>query len=371
MSEADADVEGGRGLAAAAVDLVDRYRVPIGLVALVVLLRPLLAHPWLLDYGGVATTVLIWMLFVAAFNLLFGFTGLLSFGHAMFLGFGMYGAAIAVSVFSLPYLVGAAAGVGIAAAVGYGLGRLIVHKGEIYFAMLTLASAEAIYFVVNRNPFGVTGGSNGISQNALPPWIETYRGQKSLVAFGASIDWYWVVAAVFLLSMLVLWQVLRSPFGRSLVAVRENEDLARAMGVDTDRYKVASFTVSGAFAAVAGALLEITNQGAAIETFAALTSGNAVLMAVLGGVNHFFGPLAGVFVWRFAEEYLTDFETLVLPLSEVPLVTVELAGVLSYWRFFLGALFVLVVIVSPKEGVWGAVLDAAARVRDRLAEVRR
>jgi branched-chain amino acid transport system permease protein len=363
------DVESGRGAAVALFDLLVRYRVPLGLVALVVFLRPLLAHPWLLDYGGVATTVLIWMLFVAAFNLLFGFTGLLSFGHAMFLGFGMYGAAIAVSMFSLPYLVGAFAGVALAAGVGYLLGRLIVRKGEIYFAMLTLATAEAVYFIVNRNPFGLTGGSNGISQNALPAWIETYRGQKSLVAFGASLDWYWAVAVVFLLSMLVLWQLLRSPFGRSLVAVRENEELARAMGVDTDRYKVASFTVSGAFAAVAGALLEITNQGAAIETFAALTSGNAVLMAVLGGVNHFFGPVAGVFVWRFAEEYLTDFETLVLPLSEVPLVTVELAGVLSYWRFFLGALFVVVVLVSPKEGVWGAVLGVAGRVRDRLAEV--
>jgi branched-chain amino acid transport system permease protein len=369
MSEADAET-GGR-TATALVEGLDRYRVPLGLVVLVVALRPALAHPWLLDYGGVATTVLIWMLFVAAFNLLFGFTGLLSFGHAMFLGFGMYGAAIAVSMFALPYLLGAAAGVAFAAAVGYFLGRLIVHKGEIYFAMLTLATAEAIYFVVNRNPFGLTGGSNGISQNTLPPWIETYRGQKNLVAFGASLDWYWVVAAVFLVAMIVLWQVIRSPFGRSLVAVRENENLARAMGVDTDRYKVVSFTVSGVFAAVAGALLEITDQGAAIETFAALTSGNAVLMAVLGGVNHFFGPIAGVFVWRFAEEYLTNFETLVLPLSEVPLVTVELAGVLSYWRFFLGALFVVVVVVSPKEGVWGAVLSAVGRVRERLTEVRR
>ncbi|MFB6122729.1 MAG: branched-chain amino acid ABC transporter permease [Haloferacaceae archaeon] len=350
---------------------LSRYRVPIGLLVLVVALRPVVAHQWLLGFGQIATSMLIWMLFVAAFNLLFGFTGLLSFGHAMFFGFGMYGVAIAVARLDLPFVVGAVVGVAFAAAFGNLLGRLIVEKGEIYFAMLTLAVGEAVYFVVNKDPFGLTGGSNGISQNALPPWVETFRGQKSVVLPFAEIEWYWVVAVVFLVCMLALWQLLRSPFGRSLVAVRENEGLARAMGMNTDRYKIASFTASGALAAVAGVLLEINSQGASIETFDVMTSGDAVLMAVLGGINYFFGPIAGVFVWQFTGSYLSSFRMLNLPTTEMALVSVDVSGVLQYWRFLLGALFVAVVLLSPKDGIWGALRDGVRAVTARVREVRR
>jgi branched-chain amino acid transport system permease protein len=350
------------------VSLAGRYRVPIGLIVLVLFLRPLVSQPWALGFGRIAATMLIWMLFVASFNLLFGFTGLLSFGHAMFFGFGTYGVAIAVSRFSLPFVAGAVVGIAFASAFGYLLGRLIVNKGEIYFAMLTLAVAQAVYFVANQNPYELTGGSNGIT-GTVPPWIETYRGETTVVLGGLSVDWYWAVAAVFLICALGLWQVLRSPFGRSLIAVRENEALARAMGVDTERYKIASFTMSGALAAVAGALLAISDQGAALETLGVLTSGDAVLMAVLGGVNYFFGPLAGVFVWLFAEDYLTDFEVLYFPLREFVLVSVDLSGVLEYWRFLLGGLFVVIVLLSPKDGVWGflrGLVTRVARVGERL-----
>jgi branched-chain amino acid transport system permease protein len=320
----------------------------------------------MLGYRQIATTLLIWMLFVAAFNLLFGFTGLLSFGQAMFFGFGMYGAAIGSARFGLPFLVGAAVGVAFAAAFGYVVGRLIVRKGEIYFAMLTLAISEAVYFVVNRNPGGLTGGSNGITGDTLPAWIETYRGQARVVLGAVGFDWYWLVAAVFLAAMLGLWQVVRSPVGHTFLAIRENEALARAMGVDTERYKVLSFVLSAVFAAVAGVLLAINNQGAAIETFSVFTSGDAVLMAVLGGTNYFFGPVAGAFTWLFAEDYLTDFAVLALPVAEYPLVTVDLSGVLSYWRFFLGLLFVVIVLISPRDGLWGFLRGLADRAYGRL-----
>ena len=346
--------------------IVRRYRVPIGLLLVVLLLRPVVAHPWMLGFGQIATTMLIWILFVAAFNLLFGYTGLLSFGHAMFFGFGMYGVAIGLSRFDLPFVVGAAIGIAVAAAVGHLLGRLIVDRGEIYFAMLTLAVAQAVHFIANRDPGGLTGGSNGITQGTLPPWVETFRGQASLVFGGVEFDWYWGVAAVFLVSMLGLWQLLRSPFGRSLMAIRENEPLARAMGINAYRYKVASFTASGALAGIAGALLEINDQGAALATFAVTTSGDAVLMAILGGVNYFFGPVAGVIAWFFAEDYLTDFAVLHLPLAEFSLVSIDLSGVLQYWRFFMGALFVIIVILSPKNGIWGFVRGIASRLVARL-----
>jgi len=350
-------------------DRLGPYRVPLGLLALVVLLRPLVGHPWVLGYQQIATTMLVWMLFVAAFNLLFGFTGLLSFGHAMFLGCGLYGAAIGTTAFDLPLVVGVAVGVLLGGLSANLLGRLIVDRGEIYFAMLTLAAAQAVYFLALRDPYGLTGGSNGISQGTLPGWIETFRGQMTVTAGVVEFDWYWVVAAVFLVCMVGLWQLLRSPFGRSLIAIRENQDLARAMGIDAKRYKVASFTVSGALSAVAGSLLLITNQGAAIENLEPLTSGKAVLMAVLGGVNYFFGPVIGAFIWLFSSDYLESFETLQFPLQELTLVSVDLSGVLIYWRFLLGALFVVVVLLAPTEGAWGALRRAAGRLRRRYEEV--
>ncbi|WP_440988673.1 branched-chain amino acid ABC transporter permease [Haloarchaeobius baliensis] len=346
-----------------------RYRVPIGLFLVVALLRPVVSHPALLGYEAIASTILIWMVFVAAFNLLFGYTGLLSFGHAMFLGFGMYAAAIGVSgraaAPELPFFVAAAIGVAVAATVGYLLGRLTVEKGEIYFAFLTLAVAQAVEFTANRNPLNLTGGSNGVTQDVLPSFVESTRGQLVVVLGGTTIDWYWFVSVVFLGSMLALWQVVRSPFGRSLVAIRENDDLARAMGVDTKRYKVQAFTISAAFSALAGAVLMVNNYGASQETLGVVTSGDTVLMAVLGGVRYFFGPIAGVFVWQFAEDFLSDFEVL-----SVAGASVDLSGVLTHWHFLLGALFVVLVVVAPLEGIWGYLRDGARAVYVRLKGVR-
>ncbi|MEF8775883.1 MAG: branched-chain amino acid ABC transporter permease [Haloarculaceae archaeon] len=364
----------GRKRARKAPSLLQRYRIPIGLVLLVVLLRPVVANDLLLGYEAVATRMLIMMLFVAAFNLLFGFTGLLSFGHAMFLGFGMYITAIAVvhglpglpAGGSLTFVAGAILSLLAVAVFSYLLGKLIVQKGEIYFAMLTLAVSQAIYFVVLRDPGGLTGGSNGLTGGALPNFVEQVRGKISVQAVGLSVDWYWVVAVVVLLALLAMWQVLRSPFGRTLVAIRENEQLARAMGVDTARYKVWSLTFSGTFAALAGVLLEIHNSGAAIEDLSVITSGDTVLMAVLGGIQYFFGPIAGTFTWLFAEDFLTDFEVLHVPTADLAVVSVDLSTILGYWQFFLGALFVVVVLTSPQDGIWGYIRAIPGRIRGRV-----
>ncbi|WP_227355800.1 branched-chain amino acid ABC transporter permease [Haladaptatus salinisoli] len=335
------------------VSSIRRFSVPIGLFLIVGLLRPLVSHPLLLGYGQIATTMLIWMLFVASFNLLLGYTGMLSFGHAIFLGAGAYGVAIGIAKFSAPYAIAAPAAIVGAGVIAYLIARLIVSKGEIYFAMLTLAFAKAVHFLANYNPMGLTGGAQGLSGETLPAFIQTYRGQVLVNLSGFSVSWYYVVGLVFLVSMLALWQIVRSPFGRSLVAIRENEELALAMGMNTRRYKVWAFTLSGVFASLAGALIEINNQGASLSLLSVQTSGDAILMTVLGGANYFFGPLAGVFMWLFAEDYLTNFETLYLPLAEFSVVSVELSGLLDYWQFLLGLLFVIAVLVSPREGLWG------------------
>ncbi len=355
----------------------ERYRVPIGLAVLVLVLRPVVSSDLLLGYDAIASRMLIMVVLVAAFNLLFGFTGLLSFGHAMFLGFGLYVPAILVleGVWfldpggTLTFFVGTLLALLSVGVYSYLLGRLIVDMGEIYFALLTLAFSQAIYFVVLRDPYGLTGGSNGLTRGTLPGFVEQTRGKISIEAFGLAVDWYWAVGVVFLLAMLALWQIVRSPFGRSLIAIRENEALARAMGVNTTRYKVWSVTFSGVFSAVAGVLLMIQSSGAAIENLSPFTSGDTVLMAVLGGVNYFFGPVVGAIVWLFTEDYLTSFEVWHFPLAEATLVSVRLDDLLVYWQFLLGALFVIVVMTAPEEGIWGYVRSAGAWVRERAEEV--
>jgi branched-chain amino acid transport system permease protein len=376
--ESGETVEGVDGVPVDSASFLAKYKVPIGLVVFVALLRPVIASDAVLGYNAIANTMLITILFVAAFNLLFGFAGLLSFGHAMFLGFGVYVTAI-VTMNGLPglpaggtltFLVGAVLALAFSAAFSYLLGLFIVRKGEIYFAMLTLAVSQAVYFIALRDPGGLTGGSNGLTGGTLPAFVEQTRGEIEVVLGGLSVDWYWVVGVVFLLAMLALWQVLRSPFGRTLIAIRENEALARAMGIDVARYKVVALTLSGTFAALAGVLLEVNDNGAAIENLNVTTSGDVVLMAVLGGIHFFFGPIAGAFTWLFAEDFLTGFETLALPLAEVPMVTLDLTGLLQYWQFLLGALFVVVVMTSPKNGIWGFVRGGAARVRSVVEGVR-
>ena len=330
-------------------------QVPIGLIAVAVLLRPVVAHDLMLGYPQIASSILIWMLIVASFNVLMGYTGLLSFGHAMFMGIGTYSVAIGLSSFDVPFVLAAPLGILISGTIAYLMGRLIAHKGEIYFAMLTLAFAKSAHFIANYDPGGLTGGTTGLADGTLPAWIETSRGFTYVTFGGGRLEWYWFVAIAFVVGMLLMWQLVRSPFGRTLVAIRENESLARAMGVDVRRYKVWAFTFASAFAAFGGVLLEVNNQGATLSELSIITSGDIIIMAVLGGANYFFGPLAGTFVWMFVEEYLADFHTLVLPLTELPLVTLEVSGLLVYWQFFLGLLFVIAVLIAPREGIFGLI----------------
>jgi branched-chain amino acid transport system permease protein len=345
-------------------ETIRTLRVPAGLVAIGLLIRPFLG----LTIGSeqIATTILIWMLFAASFNLLFGYVGLLSFGHAMFLGTGVYVTAIGISVFGLPFSLLTLLGIVIASALAYAIGRITVRYGEIYFAMLTLAFAMGIHFIVNSNPYGLTGGSDGLRSGTTPEWITSFRGQRAidvdwyvdlLSLLGLEPSYYWFVAAVFVATMLLLWQVVRSPFGRTLVAIRDNEDLARAMGISTNRYKVWAFTLSGGFSAIAGALLMISNYGAAVANFGPETSANVLLMTIFGGANLFFGPLVGALSWFGVRELLQSIEVLQLPI----LGAIEIGAVVSYWQFFFGLAFVLVILVSPRDGLWGYIRGYAVK----------
>jgi branched-chain amino acid transport system permease protein len=343
-----------------------RYRIPIALVLLVVLLRPVVSSNLLAGYGQIANTMLIWMLFVSGFNLLFGFTGLLSFGHALFLGMGMYSIGIGLAKFSVPFFVAAPIGLILTALVAYAIVKLIVTKGEIYFAMLTIAFGQAGWFIVNFNPGGLTNGSDGMT-GVLPAWIETFRGQQVVTFLPDMInDFYFLLGAVVLVMFLLLWQILRSPFGRTLIAIRENDELARSLGVNTTRYKVTSFVMSALFAAVAGILLAISDSGAVLATLHWSISGDAVLMAVLGGMSYFAGPIVGVFTWLLTEDLLTAFEVFKVPFVGIEY---EMSDLLTHWRFLLGLLILLIIMSAPKTGLWGLLKNGATRIGDRIAEV--
>lgn len=323
----------------------------VALVAFVVVLPDIAGS--LMGFRSVASNILIWMLFAVAFNILLGYAGVLSFGHAMFLGGSMYIVAItmrelgpAMIVLGFPL---ALAVVGLAA---YGIGRLIVQKGEIYFALLTIAFGEVVWYIANSDPGGLTGGNDGLSSGMMPPLLDAFRGKIQVVLGPIQFPVYWVVGVLFIVGVYLLFRVARSPFGRTIRVINENEQLARSIGVDTYRYKVQTFVISAVFSAVAGAMLVIVNQSVATSQLTWRTSGEVVIMSVLGGISSFVGPMVGVFLWYSAEYSLSGMSTI--------------GELRHFWRFGLGFLFVVVVLLAPEKGAYGATKQGINWALDRL-----
>ncbi|HET7400494.1 MAG TPA: branched-chain amino acid ABC transporter permease [Usitatibacter sp.] len=256
-------------------------------------------------------------LFACAFNLLIGFGGLLSFGHAMFLGMASYFAAYlaksgvnleTVTIFSHPFTLGwhmaplspalaivvAVAGT---ALLGYVAGLLAIKRQGIYFAMITLALAQMVFFFCLQAPF--TGGEDGIQ--AVP------RG-KLFGVWDLKNDMlmYYVVMAVFAAGVLLIYRIIHSPFGQVLKAIRENEPRAISIGYRTERYKLAAFVLSAALAGLAGATKAIAFQNASLTDVQWQMSGEVVLMTLLGGMGTVFGPVVGAFVIVAMQFYLSD-----------------------------------------------------------------
>jgi len=323
----------------------------IGLVGFVIVL-PTVAGS-LMGFRGVASNILIWMLFAVAFNLLLGYAGLLSFGHAMFLGGSMYIVAITMRVLGTGMIVlGFPLALLVMGLVAYGIGRLIVQKGEIYFALLTIAFGEIVWYIANTNPGGLTGGNDGISSGIQPPLVEAFRGQMRIVIGGLQFSVYWAVGLLFVLGVYLLFRVARSPFGRTIRIINENEQLARSIGVNTYRYKVYTFVISAIFTAVAGSMLVVVNQSVATSQLTWQTSGEVVIMSILGGINSFVGPMLGVFLWFLAEYSLSGMEVI--------------GELRHFWQFGLGLLFVVVILVAPRKGSYGALKQALKWVANEL-----
>jgi len=255
-------------------------------------------------------------LFACAFNLLIGFGGLLSFGHAMFLGTAGYACAHAAKVWGLSPEFAILFGTGCAAVLGVVVGALAIRRQGIYFAMITLALAQMIYFFCLQAKF--TGGEDGIQ--AVP------RGRLlGVFDLAEPLVMYYFVLVVFLAGFLLIYRTVHSPFGQVLKAIRENEPRAISLGYDAERYKLLAFVLSATLAGLAGATKAIVFQLASLTDVHWTMSGEVVLMTLLGGMGTIFGPVVGAFVIIGLESYLASFGQWVTVITGVIFVVCVLA----------------------------------------------
>ena len=307
--------------------------------AAVLIWAVLLSMPfWINQVGGytqLGTRVLVMALAATALNFLLGFTGVLSFGHAAYFGLGVYGAGLTIKYLIPSTLAGMAVGVLTAVVAAAIIGLLIVHLRGIYFAMVTIAFGQVFYFVAYRWN-NVTGGDDGLSNWSRQP-IDF--GIAKLDILHSSVTFYYFVLFFFAVSVAIMAALLRSPFGHTLLAIRENERRTRFLGVPVDRHIWLSWLVSCTFVGLAGTLYALLNNFADPHDLHWSQSGDFVIMAVLGGMRSFWGPLIGAAVFVVLQDYVST--------------------ITQNWMSFIGLFFVLVVLFFPR-GVLGILRRKAA-----------
>lgn len=253
---------------------------------------PFLAYPVFL------MKVLCFALFACAFNLLLGYVGLLSFGHAAFFGGAAYIAGYAITAWGFSPLEGIVLGSLFSLALGWMFGTLVIRRHGIYFAMVTLALAQIVYFFAVQLPF--TGGENGLQ--GIP------RGYLfGVFNLNSPLTMYYTVFGIFLIGFLVIYRAINSPFGKVLTAIRENEPRARSLGYDVERFKLIAFVISATIAGTAGATKAVVFQFASLTDVHWQTSGQVVLMTLLGGLGTLLGPVVGALTVITLQNQLSTF----------------------------------------------------------------
>jgi len=300
--------------------------------------RPVLAFavvfvlfPFVVPYKALATQVLIYGLFALGFNLLYGYTGLLSFGHAAYWGLGAYGTGIALAKLKL-VSVWAALGAGLllAGLGGAVIGFFCLRRRGIYFAMLSLAFAQLLYFIA-FHVSDVTGGDDGLRGIQVP----ALHLAGLTISLDSSLAFYYFALVLVTLAVLALKRILDSPFGALLQAIRENTDRAVACGYDVRTIKLLSFVFSALFCGLAGGLDALRLAVVPVESLYWTTSGQVVIMTLLGGAGTFFGPFVGAATYLVLED--------------------RLSVVTESWPLFIGLIFMGFVLFLPK-GIWGTLL---------------
>ena len=289
-----------------------------------------------------ASEFVVWAIFAMGLNLLWGHTGDLSFGHGMFFGWGAYTAgrmSRRLAFVPLDLLVAAV----VAMLVAYPLAKIIVRRATgIYFAMITLAIGEMFYFLAIRMT-DLTGGENGLGDIKL--------GKLAGIDLNSSANFYYMTAAVAFVCVLAAWLIVRSPFGKVCRAIQQNRARVPFLGFDTVRYRERAFVMSAGICGVAGGLSAFLFRHVAPDTLRWTTTGEAVLVTMIGGLNSFFGPAAGAASVKFLEATL-----IARPENWARL----------YWPGVIGAAFALIVLVAP-SGLAGLAGRARALVRSRFA----
>jgi branched-chain amino acid transport system permease protein len=314
MTQADARGESRRGTVAAWT-----YG---GLVALG-LLAPFVVYPVFV------MNVLCLALFASAFNLLLGYAGLLSFGHAAFLGSAAYVTGQAMKAWGFPVELGILAGTAVAALLGLVFGALAIRRSGIYFAMITLGFAQMVYFLVLQANW--TGGEDGLQ--GIP------RGRVlGVLPLSGNLVLYYFVYALFLAGFWLIHRTIHSPFGQVLRAIRENEPRALSLGYDVDRYKLVAFVISAGLAGLAGSMKALVFQSATLSDVHWHLSGAVVLMTLLGGLGTPLGPSVGALVVVGLENYLAGSGSWVTVLTGC----VFMACVLAFRRGLVGEILALV-----------------------------
>jgi branched-chain amino acid transport system permease protein len=257
----------------------------------------LLVLPFIGVYPVFAMKALCYAIFACAFNLLLGYTGLLSFGHAAFMGAAAYATGWLVASAHWPPEWGLVGGVAVAAAIGLVVGLIAIRRQGIYFAMITLALAQMVYFICLQAPF--TGGEDGLQ--GVP------RGKLfGLLPLADDLTMYYVVLAIFIAVFAAIVRIVRSPYGQVLKAIRENEPRAISLGYAVARYKLLAFVLSSALAGLAGALKALVLGFATLSDVHWTMSGEVVLMTLLGGMGTFAGPVIGAISIIGLQNYLAD-----------------------------------------------------------------
>lgn len=300
--------------------------LPVRIVYLALLVLALVA-PLIGLYPVFVMKLLCFALFACAFNLLLGFTGLLSFGHAAFFGFAAYVTGHTVKVMGWTPELGLLAGVVVAALLGLLFGLVAIRRQGIYFAMITLALSQMVFFLCLQAPF--TGGEDGL-QGVL-------RGKLfGVIPLIDDTVMYYVVLAVFVACFLGIMRIVNSPFGQVLKMIRENEPRAVSLGYEVDRYKLLAFVLSASLAGLAGSLKTLVMKFATLTDVHWSMSGEVILMSLLGGVGTFFGPVLGAGIVISLQNMLAD-------------------KVGEWVTVIIGAIFVLCVLAFRK-GVVGELL---------------
>lgn len=290
-----------------------------------------MVFPFIMPYEALAINILIFGLFAMGFNLLFGYMGLLSFGHAAFLGIGSYLTGIGIVHYAMPWGAAILAGVIGAAIGGLIMGFLAIRTRGIYFSMVTLALGQIVFYGFYKAE-SLTGGENGL------------RGVRvdSFNILGITVDFlnplvkYYIILFFVVIAIWLISRILSSPLGAVMEAIRENEKRAAACGFDVARTKLLVFVLSAAICGLAGSLRALHLSIVPIDSLHYLQSGQAVMMSILGGMGTFFGPFVGAAVMLYLEDVVTTFT--------------------KHWMAVIGLVFMFFVLFFPK-GIWGTILS--------------